>query len=253
EKAITADRTRGRVEAVLDWATVRGYRTGDNPARWKGHLDQVLPSPRKIAPVAHHAAMAYPEVPAFMVALRADTSVAARALEFLILTAARTGEVRAATWDEIDLDSATWTIPAAKMKNAREHRVALSPPAVDLLRALPRENRNPFVFIGPFAGRGLSKMAMPYVLERLERRDVTIHGFRSAFSDWAHESTAHSNHTIEISLAHAVGSEVERAYRRGPMLAKRIKLMADWAKYCAAPAKVAKRGGNVVAISGGRR
>ncbi len=252
EKTITADRTRSRVEAVLDWATVRNHRSGDNPARWKGHLSEVLPSPRKTKPVVHHAAMAYAEVPAFMVALRADTSVAARALEFLILTACRSGEVRFATWDEIDLDEAMWTIPPARMKNAREHRVALSPPAVDLLRALPRENGNPFVFIGPIAGRGLSKMGLAWVMDRLERRDVTIHGMRSAFSDWSHEQTAHSTHTIEISLAHAVGNEVERSYRRGPMLAKRVRLMADWARYLSAPAKVAK-GDNVTPVRAGRR
>jgi integrase len=255
EKTITADRTRGRIEAVLDWATVRGHRPpGTNAARWKGHLDQVLPSPRKTKPIVHHAAMDYREVPAFMVALRADKSVTARALEFLILTAGRTGEVRLATWDEINFAEATWTIPAEKMKNKREHCVTLSPAAVDLLGALPRERGNPHIFIGPLAGRGLSRMAMTYVMQRVERDDVTIHGFRSSFSDWAHESTAHSNHTIEISLAHNVGSEVERAYRRGPMMAKRVKLMADWAKYCAAPEKVATKGDRkVVAIVGGRR
>ena len=177
-KTITMDRLRGRIENVLDYATARKHRSGDNPARWTGFLDQILPPPRKVAPVQHHPAMAYAEVPTFMGALRADNNVAARALEFLILTAARSGEVRAATWDEIDFDTATWTIPAAKMKNNREHRVALAPAALDLLRKLPREKANPFVFIGAVAGRGLSKMGLAWVMDRLERRDVTIHGFQ---------------------------------------------------------------------------
>jgi integrase len=254
-KTITMDRLRGRIENVLDYAKARKHRTGDNPARWTGLLDQILPLPRKIAPVVHHNAIDYDELPAFMATLRNDKNVAARALEFLVLTATRTGEVLGATWNEIDLDQATWTIPASRMKGKREHRVALSPAAVELLRKLPREDGNPFVFIGPIAGRGLSRMAMPYVMQRLGRRDVTIHGFRSAFSDWAYETTAHSNHTIEISLAHNVGNEVERAYRRKDMLAKRVRLMADWAKHCSRKpvAKAADaESNNVTPIRGAR-
>jgi integrase len=233
-KTVTMDRVRGRIQAVLDWATVRKHRSGDNPARWSGFLDQILPAPRMIAPVKHHSALDYREVPAFMASLRADDSIAARALEFLILSAARSGEVRGATWDEIDLDNATWTIPASRMKGRREHRVPLTRPALDLLRALPREHNNNHVFVGPTAGRGMNKMAMARVMGR---RDVTIHGFRSAFSDWAHESTAHSTHAIELALAHAVGDATERAYRRKDMVTKRARLMADWAKYCASPTR----------------
>lgn len=252
-KSVTADRVRNRIEAVLDWCVVRGHRPpGTNPARWKGHLDQVLPPARKVAPVTHHAAMDYHELPSFMAALRErEDSVAGRALEFLVLTASRSGEVLGAKREEIDPANATWTIPASRMKAKRKHRVPLSRTAVDLLRELPVENGNPFVFIGPNRGRGLGHMALMRVLERMGRDGVTVHGFRSAFSDWAHEQTAHANHTIELSLAHNVGSEVERAYRRGPMLAKRVRLMADWAKYCASsPAE--RTAAEVVPIGGGR-
>jgi integrase len=248
-KTVTMDRLRGRIESVLDWATARKHRTGDNPARWD-LLAQILPAPRKVSPVVHHAAMDYREVPAFMVTLRADTSVAARAVEFLILCAARAGEARGAVWSEIDFDEATWTIPASRMKAGREHRVALSPAAVELVRALPRERDNPHVFIGSIAGRGLNKMSLVRVMDRLERRDVSIHGFRSAFSDWAHEQTAHSNHAIELALAHSVGSAVERSYRRTDMVAKRARLMSDWAKYCSTPPRAA---GVVVVPIGGHR
>jgi integrase len=252
-KSVTADRVRNRIEAVLDWCVVRGHRPpGTNPARWKGHLDQVLPPARKVAPVTHHAAMDYHELPSFMAALRErEDSVAGRALEFLILTASRSGEVLGAKCEEIDLANATWTIPASRMKAKREHRVPLSRTAVDLLRDLPVENGNPFVFIGPNRGRGLGHMALMRVLERMGRVDVTVHGFRSAFSDWAHEQTAHANHTIELSLAHNVGSEVERAYRRKDMLAKRVRLMADWTRFCTS-SPAGRTAAEVVPIGGGR-
>jgi integrase len=244
-KSVTADRVRNRIEAVLDWCVVRGHRPhGTNPARWKGHLDHVLPAARKVAPIVHHNAMDYHEAPAFMIELRHRNGVAARALEFLILTAARAGEVLGARWDEVDLDAATWVIPAARMKAHREHRVALSAPAIQLLRALPSESANTFVFVGSRSGRGLGRMAMRRVLERMGRTD-TVHGFRSSFSDWAHEQTAHSNHTIEISLAHNIGTETERAYRRKDMFAKRVRLMADWATYCTTPPVTR---GNVIAL-----
>jgi len=235
-KAVTIDRTRNRIEQVLDWCVVRGHRPpGTNPARWKGHLDQVLPAPRKLAPVEHHAAMDYRQLPAFMTQVRADDNVAARALEFLIHTAARTGEALGARWSEIDLTDKTWTVPAARMKGGREHRVPLTKPVLDLLSKLPRQSGNHLVFIGR-AGGGLSHSALPWVMDRLGVSGVTtIHGFRSSFSNWCHEQTAHSAHTIEISLAHNVGTEVERAYRRTDMIAKRRQLMEQWSKFCSMP------------------
>jgi integrase len=230
-KTETASRVRSRIEAVLDWATVRKLRTGDNPARWKGNLQHVLPARSRLAKPQHHAALPYAEISAFMAALRKRNGVAARALEFTILTAARTGEVLGAQWDEIDLTTRTWTVPGGRMKAGREHRVPLSDEAVEILKTLPREKGNPFVFVGPRAG-GLSNMAMATVLRRMDRADTTVHGFRSTFRDWAAESTAYPNHVVEMALAHTVGNKVEAAYRRGDLLAKRQRLAADWAKYC---------------------
>jgi integrase len=229
-KTETASRVRGRIESVLDWATVRGYRSGDNPARWKGHLAEVLPARSQIAKVAHHPALPYAELPGFMRILRQRPGSAARALEFCILTAARTGEVIGAKWNEIDLKAATWTIPAGRMKGSREHRVPLSPRAITLLRALPREDGNEFVFLGSSAG--ISDMAMTAVLRRMERGDITVHGFRSTFSDWAHEQTPFPKVVIDMALAHVIGDKVEAAYRRGDLFAKRRQLMQAWAKYC---------------------
>ena len=250
-KNVTADRVRNRIENVLDWATVRGHRSGDNPASWKGRLDQVLPILGKTK--THHPALPYAALPAFMAELRARDEVAARALEFTILCAARTGETLGATWNEVDFANATWTVPAGRMKAKREHRVPLSGAALDLLRSLPREDGNPHIFIGPQAGGRLGGMTLQRLLKRMGRGDITVHGFRSTFSDWAHESTAHSSHTIEIALAHAVGSDVEKAYRRGPMLAKRVRLMADWAKFATSPPVARTKGGaEVVQIGGGR-
>jgi integrase len=253
-KTITIDRTRSRIEAVLDWCVVRGHRPpGTNPAKWKGHLDQVLPAVRKVAPRGHHAALPYAQLPAFMVELRGgEEGIAARALEFIILTAARTGEALGAIWNEIDLGAATWTVPAERMKAKRQHMVPLSPAAHDLLRKLPREEGNPHVFIGSTGGH-LGDMTLQRLLKRLGRSDITVHGFRSTFSDWSHEQTAHSTHTIEISLAHAVGNDVEKAYRRGPMLQKRVRLMDDWAKFATSPPAARTKGGaEVVPIGGGR-
>jgi integrase len=251
-KTTTADRVRSRVEQVIDWAIVRGHRPpGTNPARWRGHLSEVLPPPRKIAPVEHHAAMDYRQVPAFMAQVRADDTVTARALEFLILTAARTGEVVGARWDEIDFDLKTWTVPAVRMKGHREHRTPLAPAAMDLLRQLPRQADNPFIFVGTRSGSGLNRMALRWVMERLGQAGVTtVHGFRSSFSDWAHEQTAHSAHTIEISLAHNIGTEVERAYRRTDLISRRRELMQQWSRYCTEPP--AKISGDVVALRSGR-
>jgi integrase len=231
-KTETASRVRSRIEAVLDWAAVRKLRTGDNPARWKGNLQHVLPARARLAKPQHHAALPYAEIPAFMTALRNRDGVAARALEFTILTAARTGEVVGARWDEIDLTARTWTVPGNRMKAGREHRVPLSDEAVEILKALPREKNNPYVFLGPRAG-GLSNMAMAAVLRRMDWVEITVHGFRSTFRDWAAESTAFPNHVVEMALAHTVGNKVEAAYRRGDLLAKRQRLAADWAKFCA--------------------
>jgi integrase len=242
-KSITADRVRSRIEAVLDWATVSGHRRpGDNPARWKGHLDQVLPAARKLAPVVPLKAMDYRALPAFMAKLHELDSVAARALEFLILTAARSGEVIGARWSEIDLAEKTWTVRAARMKSRREHRVALSPAAIELLRRLPRRDGDDLVFGGLNARWGMRQ-----VMRRLGQAGaVTVHGFRSGFSTWAHERTSHASHTIEISLAHAVGNESERAYRRTDLVAKRRQLMEQWSRHCATPAVA----GDVVPLRG---
>ena len=221
---------------ILNWATARGHRpAGHNPARWREHLDQVLAAPRKIAKPQRFAALSYVHLPAFMAQLRACEGIAARALEFSILTAARSGEVLGATWPEFDLDNSVWTISAGRMKGDREHRVPLAPATLAVLRALPHERGNPFVFIGAQVGRGLDKNSMTRVLAHLGHGDVTVHGFRSSFSDWAHERTAHSNHVIELSLAHSIGTAVEQAYRRSDLFAKRRQLIEAWAKFCSTP------------------
>jgi integrase len=228
----TASRVRARIETVLDWATVRGHRTGDNPARWSGHLEQLLPAPAKVSVVEHHAALPYVELPAFMAELRTRPDLAARALEFAILTAARTSEVLHADWSEVDLKARTWTVPAHRMKAKREHRVALSDASAALLGALqgPREG---LVFPGRKAGRPLAKMALQKALHAAGRSDVTVHGMRSAFVDWAHERTNFPSEAIEMALAHAVGNKVEAAYRRTDMLDRRVRLMEQWAEFCA--------------------
>jgi integrase len=231
DKTETASRVRGRIESVLDWAAVRGYRSGENPARWRGQLQHVLPARGQIARPEHHPALPYAELPQFLTALRERQGVAAKALEFTILTAARTGEVIGAKWDEIDFAAKIWTIRADRMKARREHRVPLSDRALEIVKSLPRENGNDHVFIGPRAG-GLSNMAMAALLERMDRTDITVHGFRSTFRDWAAERTGHANHVVEMALAHVVGNKVEAAYRRGDLFEKRRRLMADWAQYC---------------------
>jgi len=236
EKNATASHVRQRIEIVLGWATVRGFRTGNNPAAWKGHLAAELPKPSSVAPVKHHAALPYSEVSAFMATLRERDTVAARALEFTILTAARTSEVYGATWDEIDLAAKTWTVPARRMKTRKEHKVPLAPAALALLRSLPRDKANPFVFPGP-RGSALSKTTMDVVLASMGfkgERHITVHGFRSAFRDWASEMTGHPRDVVEMALAHAIGNAVEAAYRRGDLFEKRTRLMADWAGYCEA-------------------
>lgn len=223
EKPETASRVRARIERVLSWATVQGYRTGDNPARWANHLDNLLPAHTKIAPVQHHAALPYAEVPAFLLELRQRDGGAAEALEFLILTASRTGEVIGATWDEFDLKAKVWTIPAGRMKAAREHRVPLSRRAVEIVRGMPREGKRVFP---------ISNMAMLQLLKRMGRNGITAHGFRSSFRDWAAETHNAERDVVEMSLAHSISDKKEAAYRRGHMLAKRRKLMDDWAVFC---------------------
>ena len=247
DKTVTANRLRGRIEAVLNYATVRGYRTGPNPARWRGHLSNVLPARSQIAKVEHHAALPFTELPEFLAALRSRDGSAARALEFAILTAARSGEVIGATWDEIDLKNKVWTVPARRIKGGREHRVPLSARAIELLNEVHRESDNPHVFIGSRANSGLSKMAMTMVLQRMQRDDITVHGFRSTFMDWSHERTTFPKVVIDMALAHVIGDKVEAAYRRGDLFQKRAALMTEWGKYCtAAPVKE----GEVVPLRG---
>ena len=230
----TAGRVRGRIELILSWGAVRGYRGGDNPARWRGHLDHLLPGRSKVAKIRHHAALPYQQLPAFMAALRARSGISARALEFTILTAARTGEVIGATRAEFDLAERMWIIPAIRMKSRDEergpHRVPLCDRALEILRELPSEGD--FVFVGRRPGTALSNMAMLETLKQMGRGDLTTHGFRSTFRDWSAETTAYPHELLEMALAHAVGDKVEAAYRRGDLLEKRRRLMADWATYC---------------------
>lgn len=230
-KTETASRLRGRIESILDWATFRGYRQGNNPARWKGHLEHELPARNKVQKVEHHAALPYAEIAAFMAELRLKEGVSARALEFAILTAARSGEVRGATWSEIDLEAQVWTIPGERMKAGKEHRVPLANDVITLLKALPREEGVDQVFLAPKGGQ-LSDMALTSVLRRMGRSGLTQHGFRSTFRDWAGETTTYPREVCEHALAHRLADGVEAAYQRGDLLAKRAGLMSDWAKYC---------------------
>lgn len=230
----TASRLRGRIEAILDWAKVRGLRTGENPARWRGHLQKALPAPRKAQRIQHHPALAYAEIPAFMAKLRAKDGVSARALEFTILTAARTGETIGAVWDEIDLDAGIWTIPAARMKAGKEHRVPLSDRAVEILRERSASGATGPVFTNAQRRSPLSNMAQLMLLRRLTRAGLTVHGFRSTFRDWAAEQTDVPREVAEAALAHALEDKVEAAYRRSDLFEKRRALMAAWGQCCAA-------------------
>jgi integrase len=229
-KTETAVRLRGRLEKILDWATVRGYRTGENPARWKGHLDTLLASPKKITKVEHLAALPFVEIGVFMVELRKMDGMGARALELAILCASRSGEVRGATWSEIDLDTRVWIIPAERMKMKVEHRVPLTGEAIALLKAIPRIVGTDLVFPS-IKKTELSDMTLTAVLRRMNVA-VTAHGFRSTFRDWASERTSYDRNTCEMALAHAIGDKVEEAYRRGDLFEKRTRLMRDWAKFC---------------------
>jgi integrase len=244
-KPETAGRVRGRIEAALGWATTRGYRPpGENPARWRGHLENLLPARSKVRRVTHYAALPYTDLATFMAALRRQDGIPARALEFCILTAARTNEVIGARWDEIDLAQRLWTVPPERMKQGREHRVPLSDPALVVVNAMAGIRQGDFIFPGGRAGAKLSNMSMLMLLRRMGRDDVTAHGFRSTFRDWAAESTSYPAEVAEMALAHRVGTAVEQAYRRSDLFDRRRRLMDEWAKFCAAPAKA----GEVVPI-----
>jgi len=234
-KPETAARLRGRIEAVLDWTSVRGFRNGDNPARWRGHLSKLLPSRNKVRKIKHHAALPYPELPVFLASLRAQEGIAARALEFTILTAARTNETIGATPTEVGTREKLWTVPSNRMKAGKEHRVPLAGPAVAIVEAMgPLQGTNrKFIFAGRRPDKPLSNMAMTAVLRRMGRGGITVHGFRSTFRDWAAERTNFPNEVVEMALAHAVGDKVEAAYRRGDLFDKRRKLMDAWAAFCA--------------------
>ena len=234
-KTETASRVRGRVEAVIDWATTRGYRTGDNPARWRGHLENLLPHRSKVQKVVHHAALPYAEVADFVRELRAQEGTAGDALEFSILTAARTAEAIGARWDEVDLAKKIWVIPGERTKPGREHRVPLSSSAMRLLVRLNKNRDGEYIFAGAKVGRPLSNMAMLALRTRMNRSEITVHGFRSTFRDWASEQANFPNEVAEMALGHAVGDKVEAAYRRGDLFDKRRQLMDAWSRYCGRP------------------
>jgi integrase len=234
EKTETASRVRGRIESVLDWATARGYRTGENPARWRGHLDHLLPKKAKLRRAAHHPALPYTQIPQFMAELRAQDGIAARALEFAILTAVRTGEVRGCLWRDIDAQGKVWTVPADRMKAGREHRVPLCDRAIEILQEM-KVLGGDIVFPGTRRGKPFNDSALRVMLDRKGRGDVTPHGFRSSFRDWAAERTAFPREVAEMALAHTVGDQVERAYRRGDLFEKRRRLMDEWSRFCASP------------------
>lgn len=254
-KTETAKRVRMRIENVLDYARVMGWREGKNPARWRDHFDRLLAHPNKIRKVTHHAALPYAHMAEFMAALRAREGVSARALEFLVLSASRVGPVINAKWDEIDLEARVWTCPAANMKRDKDHRVPLSDDAVTVLRGMLEMPETEFVFANVGTGKGLSNMAMPTVIRRMQKTEdwphITVHGFRSTFRTWAQEKTLHQREVAAAALHHVLGDKVEEAYARGDVLAKRRKLMDDWAKFCAT-SYVETEGENVVALHGER-
>jgi integrase len=239
-KPETASRVRGRIESVLDWATARGYREGENPARWRGHIENLLPKRSQVRRVEHHAALPYAELGAFMAELRGQEGIGALALEFCILTAARTGEVIGARWNEVDQAERLWTVPRERMKAGREHRVPLSDAALAIVSRLAGMRHADFVFPGARGGRPLSQMAMLMTLRRMGRGDLTAHGFRSTFSDWAAEQTSFASEVREMALAHTVSDKVEAAYRRGDLFEKRRQLADAWAAYADSPAPMGK-------------
>jgi len=236
---------RGRMESVLDWAKVRGYRTGENPARWRGHLNHLLPAKAKVRKVEHHAALSYARIGAFLAALRKQNGIAARALEFLVLTATRTGETLGATWNEVDMGAKLWTLPSGRMKAGKEHRVPLSDAALAVLQQMHDMRHSDYVFPGGRDRRPLSETSLLMLLRRMGHGGITAHGFRSTFRDWAAERTIFAREVAEMALAHAIPDAVEAAYRRGDLFDKRRKLMDAWAAYCA---KVETDAGKVVAL-----
>jgi integrase len=242
-KPETAGRVRGRIESILDWAKVRGYRTGENPARWRGHLDKLLPPRSRVRRVEHHASLPYAELPGFLVSLREQAGIAARALEFAILTAARTGEVIGARWGEMDLLDKTWTLPAARMKSGREHRVPLSAHALAILKEMQahRHAEGAFVFPGGRNGKPLSNMAFLMLLRRMDLGDVTAHGFRSSFRNWAAERTSFPAEVAEMALAHTVSDKTVAAYNRSDLFERRRRLMSAWTTFCTVPEQKAQR------------
>lgn len=245
-KPETASRLRGRIERTLDFAKARGMRSGENPARWRGHLDALLPKRAKLTR-GHHKALPFDEVPHFAGQIRSMSGIAPAALEFAILTAARSGEVLGARWSEIDLANRVWTVPAERMKGGREHRVPLSGRTVKIIRAMEAVRSSAFVFPGNKAESPLSSMALEMIMRRA-RTDATVHGFRSSFRDWSGESTSFPRDVAEAALAHLVGDATERAYRRGDALEKRRALMEAWASFCDGAER-----GKIVAIAGGRK
>jgi len=246
-KPETASRIRGRIESILDWAAARKYREGENPARWKGSLDKLLPSRSKVRKVKHHAALPYDDIAEFIAALRKQSSISAMGLELLILTACRTGEIIKARWDEFDFDKQLWTIPEERMKSGREHRVPLSLDTLEVLKKLNEVSTEGFILPGQRPNSSLSNMAFLQLLKRMKRPDLTGHGFRSSFKDWSAECTQYPNEVSEMALAHTVGSKVEAAYRRGDLFEKRRRLMDDWASFCNQPSS---EGINPIAIGG---
>ena len=246
EKTETASRVRGRIESILDWATVRGYRQGDNPARWRGRLESLLAAPSKIQKVEHHPALPYADMGAFMEKLKVQEGLAAQALQLVILTATRTSETINAKWGEFDFKNKLWTIPASRIKTGKEHRVPLSEPVLKILQKLHEAKMGDYVFPSKH-GKPLSNTAMLMLLRRMGRDDITTHGFRSTFRDWCAEQTNYAREVAESALSHAIGNAVEAAYRRGDLLEKRTMLMSEWARYCYQP-KAGK--GKVLKIRG---
>ena len=241
EKTVTANRLRNRIESILDWAKVKEYRKGDNPARWRGHLVGALPKPDEIVTVKHLPALPFAEIPAFMMALRKEGATSARALEFAILTAARSGEVRGMKWNE--LDGLTWIVPAERMKGKknkkREHRVPLPERALAILKEMKKHGETGLVFKSPIkAGKPLNETTLLDVLRRMSRSDLTVHGFRSTFRDWVSERTAFPGDVAEAALAHTIRNKVQGAYQRGDLFEKRGKLMDAWADYCESPPEI---------------
>ncbi|MET3841826.1 site-specific integrase [Bradyrhizobium sp. OAE829] len=249
-KPETAGRLRGRIESILDWARVRGYCEGENPARWRGHLDKVLPARSKVRKVEHHAALPYAALPGFLMSLREQEGIAASALEFAILTAARTGETLGVLWSEIDLLDKVWTVPAGRMKAGRDHRVPLSTRSVAILGTMKSlrhvDAGDAYVFPGGKRGKPLSNMAFLMLLRRMGRDDLTAHGFRSSFRDWAAERTNFPAEVPEMALAHTVSDKTVAAYNRSDLFEKRRRLMTQWASFCTAPEQTSQ--GNVAPI-----